>query len=335
MEMFIHQRRLIRLLLPIALAGLSPFSSEAFAQKGLTETVIYTPPTLEVLAEPNVVTTRRGDLTVSSKVQLHAKVASASSKTLRYKWSASGGRIDGNGADVFWDLSGVQPGYHKAFVEVDTGSANDGCIAFSSTTVMVNFTPLVCPSIQISCPDKVVIDQALMFSATITGGSDNAKPGYNWTVSAGRIIEGAGTNSIKVDTGGVAGQTITATLSMGGYGLDCATSCSIQIPLPKVPSRKFDKFPNIARNDEKARLDNLAIELQGDPSATAYVIIYPARRGRPGEVEEHTKHIIDYLVNSRGIGARRIVSLVGPPHDELMVELWITPQGAIPPTPTP
>src|SRR2546426_8367870 len=49
-------------------------------------------------------------------------------------------------------------------------------------------------------------------------------PTYHWTVSAGRIIDGQGTPSIRVDTNGLAGQTLTATVSVGGYTLDCTRS---------------------------------------------------------------------------------------------------------------
>jgi hypothetical protein len=160
------------------------------------------------------------------------------------------------------------------------------------------------------------------------------QPIYNWTVSAGRIIDGQGTDTIHVETTGLAGQSITATLSMGGYTLECSANCTVQFPVP-VECRKFDEFPAIAYNDEKARLDNYAIELQNDPTATAYVIVYPGQRGRPGEVQRHTTRIVDYLVNSRGINAQRIVTLVGPVRDALLVELWLCPQGAKPPASAP
>src|SRR5260370_42629324 len=83
----------------------------------------------------------------------------------------------------------------------------------------------------------------------------------------------------------------------------------------------------------KTRLDKFAVELQNDPTASAYVIVYPGRSGKPGDVQKHTTRIVDYLVNSRGIDARRTVTLVGRTRDELMVELWLTPQGATPPRP--
>jgi hypothetical protein len=180
----------------------------------------------------------------------------------------------------------------------------------------------------------VGIDQPLTFSSRYTGGVPaNVTPVYNWTVSAGTIISGQGTDTIRVDTTGLAGQTVRASLSMGGYNLECAGDCGVSIPLPKPINRKFDEFPDIARNDEKARLDNFGIELQHDPTATAYVVVYPGRSSKRAEVQHHANRVVDYLVNSRGLDQRRIVTLVGPAKDELKVELWITPQGATPPNP--
>jgi hypothetical protein len=120
---------------------------------------------------------------------------------------------------------------------------------------------------------------------------------------------------------------------MGGYTLECSADCAVTIPLPRLNSRKFDEFPDISRNDEKARLDNFAIELQNDPTATAYVIVYPGRSSKRGDVQYHSSRIVEYLVHSRGLDERRIVTLVGAPRDQLFVQLWITPQGATPPVP--
>ena len=85
-------------------------------------------------------------------------------------------------------------------------------------------------------------------------------------------------------------------------------------------------------NKEKARLDNYAIELQHDPPATAYVIMYPGRRGKTADAQKHATRIFDYLVNSRGIDSRRIVTLFGAARNEPTLELWICPQGAKAPT---
>ena len=328
--MFRHEPRRIGLLLPIALGGLFLFATVASAQKRVrVEARDFTPPNLSLLADPRIITVCEGS--GPAIVRLNARATS--NYPISYRWTSNAGRIAGDGADVTWDLAGLRPGYYKAYVDIDTGSGDEACQAFASTAVLVKHCappPPVCPNVAIECPDRVVVGEPLTFRSTVSGGSPGVRQVYHWTVSAGRIIDGQGTDTIHVDTTGLAGQSVTATLSMGGYNLDCTATCTVQFPVP-VECRKFDEFPAIAYNDLKARLDNYAIELQNDPTATAYVIVYPGQNGRPGEVQKNTTRIVDYLVNSRGINAQRIVTLVGPPRDVLLVELWLCPQGAKPP----
>lgn len=331
--MFKSKYRMIAVILPLVLVGLIALVPGASAKKKkkqtvTTETYVFQPPTLQLTAAPTVITACAGE---TARVQLDAR-ATFTSGSPRYRWSASGGRIEGNGANTTWDLSGLQPGYYKAYVDVDNGTT-EACAAFTSATVLVKCAPPVCPSILISCPDKINPNQPVTFSATVAGGSPGAHV-YNWTVTAGKIISGEGTSTITVDTNGLAGQSVRATLTMGGYNtLNCTATCIVQIP-PELPvCRKFDEFPAIARDDEKARLDNYAIELQNDPTATAYVIVYPGQSGKPGEVQAHITRAVDYLANSRGIDKRRIITIIGPTRGDLAVELWVCPQGAKTPIP--
>ncbi len=327
-----RQSHLIGLFLPLALVGLNIFASEASAQKA-RETFLYAPLILSITADQAVINACEGVSTAPSLIQLNAKAISPGGNPIRYRWTTSAGSIAGDGPAVTWDLSGVKPGDYRAFLEINAGGDTESCQAFSSTAVRIMCPPPVCPSVFIICPDKVAVDQPLTFKATVTGGSGNVASVYNWTVTTGRIIEGQGTSSIKVDTTGLGGQAVRATFLVDGYPQDCSASCAVQIPLPIVPSRKFDEFPSVARNDEKARLDNFAVELKNDPTSTAYIIVYPGRSGRSGEVQKHTSRIVDYLVNYRGLEAQRIVILVGPPRSDLRVELWIAPRGATPPAP--
>ena len=326
-----YERRFILLFLPIALVGMLALATSASAQKVHVETRAYTPPTLTVGADPQRITVCEGS--GPAVVRLNARATS--NYPIRYRWSTNMGRLDGDGEAVTWDLSGVPPGRYRAHVDIDSGSGDEACQAFASTTVVVNRcppAPPVCPNVSIICPENPQLGQILTFRSSVTGGTPSVAGIYNWTVSAGTIVEGQGTDTIRVATAGLPGdQTINASLSMGGYTLDCSATCSVSFPVP-VECRKFDEYSNIAYNDEKARLDNFAIQLQNDPSATAYIIVYPGAGGRPGVVQQRTTRAVDYLVNSRGITASRMVTLVGPVRDQLLVELWLCPQGAKPPS---
>jgi hypothetical protein len=331
--MFRSQRQQIGYLLLIALAAFFSLSESASGQQSKPPAQ-YTPPTLSLSSDTSVVSTCAGS---ASQVKLNARASSPNGNPIRYAWTTTGGRITGDGPVVTWDLAGVAPGVYRASIEIATGIVEGECQAFTSTSVVVKACPPIiqpsCPNVEIACPTNIALDQPLTFSAKVSGGTPVISPIYNWTISAGTILEGQGTSVITVDTKGLAGQTIKATLSMGGHTLDCSASCTVSIPIPEAKCRRFDEFPDITRNDEKARLDNYAVALQNDPTSTAYVVVYPGRGGKRGDVQMHRTRIVDYLVNSRGIDAHRVVTLVGGTRDELMVELWTCPQGATPPNP--
>lgn len=319
-------RRAVLGLLPLILLCLT--ASVSFGQASKSQAVSFTPLTLSLAADKSVVTFCSGDKEPAT-VQIIAKGSATVGNSVRYSWRATGGTIEGEGQTVTWNLTGLEPGSYKAFLEIHNDNTNEECQAFSSTTVLIRCIPPICPNVSIVCPDRVVADEPITFSANLVGGSSNVSATYNWTVSAGRIIEGQGTPSIKVDTKGLGGQTVKATFSVVGYGRDCSAVCMVQIPLPQRMCRKFDEFGNIKRNDEKARLDNYAVELQNDPTSTAYVIVYP---GTPGlSAETRSSRIVDYLVNTRGLDRQRIVTVIGSPRKQLMVELWLCPQGVTPP----
>ena len=292
------------------------------------------PPGLSLAADTTVVSACSGS---PARVQLTARANSPGGNPIRYTWSTTGGRIAGDGPNVSWDLTGVAAGVYRASIEIATGSLSGECQAFTSAAVIVKPCPPTvqpsCPSVEIACPTNISPEAPVTLSARVAGGNPIIAPIYNWTVTGGTIIEGQGTSLIKVDTQGLAGQTIQATLTMGGHTLDCSATCTLSIPIPGAKPRKFDEFPDISRNDEKARLDNYAVELQNDPTATGYVLVYPARARKTTDAQKHSSRVIDYLVNSRGIDARRIVTMVGGSREQLKVELWIAPQGAKPPSP--
>ena len=324
--MFRRNRPMYSLVIALVLIALVAVSAQA--QKRRPRSVSSAPPFLELTASRSTVNVCAGEL---STVQLVAQASSQSGSPLRYKWATDGGRLAGDGANTTWNLSGMQPGVYRATVEVDSGNDNT-CAAFSSAAVMVTECPPatpICPNVSISCPTNVALDQPITFTANVVGAA--AQLNYNWTVSAGHIIEGQGTRTITVDTVGLAGQTMTASLNVRANGLDCPASCAVQFPVPQLECRKFDEFPNIPRNEEKARLDNFAIELQNAPGSTAYIIVYPGRDGRTGEAEQRATRVVDYLVSYRGIDVNRTIRLIGPTGNALRVELWTCPQGARPP----
>lgn len=267
-------------------------------------------------------------------VTLTADATDANADQLLYTWSVTGGRLSGEGRSVTWDLSGVQNGTYTATVEVNDGNMQK---ATGSVTVTVADCtgcvppPPPCPTVSVSCPSDVDAGQPITFTASVTGGAEGAAWTYNWSVSAGTITSGQGTSTITVDTANLGSQSVTATVSIGGADPSCTgttASCTTNIRPAPEPALRFDEYGNIRFNDEKARLDNYAIQLQNQPGSTGTIIVYGSCAG---EAQQRGDRAKDYLVNTRGIEAGRITVVDGGCRTDLTVQLWVVPQGAAAP----
>src|SRR5438128_8767302 len=104
------------------------------------------------------------------------------------------------------------------------------------------------------------------------------------------------------------------------------------------PTQKFDEFGDLNCEDEYARLDNFAIQLQQESQAKGLIIFYGGKkfRGRlpkRGEAEARAARLKPYLVRRRGIPSSRVIVVNGGYADEWHVELWIVPPGLSMPSP--
>ena len=216
--------------------------------------------------------------------------------------------------------------------------------------VVVNYRPLPplpkspCPfPVNISAPKQVTEGEIITYTADVAYGG-NAALRYNWKVtpSSAKIISGLGSPTLNVDSTGLGGQRITATLTADDGSSDpaciqSAQAVSVITPLEKkiIVAREFDECNSCSLDDQKARLDNLAVELQNDPSTRAYILAYGGRMSPLGQVEKLMSRSRDYLITQRGIDASRLVVVNGGFREEDSVELWLVPSGAAAPKPTP
>jgi len=247
----------------------------------------------------------------------------------------------------------LAPGLHTIVISLPSGqkwSREVSIEAARKKCVVLNYRPPApkppspCPyPVNLSAPTSVAEGDVITFTAD-TAYSGTAALNYSWAISPAeaKIISGNGTPTITVDSTGFGGRKIIATLTVddGSGEANCRqiaqASTSVPPPPPhENPAREFDVCCSCSYDDQKARLDNLAIELQNDPSTTSYVIAYSGRTSRAGTADKLLARARDYLVQKRVVDPSRIVTINGGYREEDCVELWVVPRGATPPQPTP
>lgn len=104
---------------------------------------------------------------------------------------------------------------------------------------------------------------------------------------------------------------------------------------------KIDEFGDSIKNecDRTARLDQLAIALQNDPSSTGQVIIYlgadePFSKQSESSYQHYKLMVKTYLERSRGIDPSRLSYVNGGFRPKITTELWIIPERGELPKPT-
>ena len=251
----------------------------------------------------------------------------------------------------------LQPGPHTVEIVFPNGqrwsqvfnvvAGRVNCIALTYRPRTINVPPEVaspCPyPVNVSAPATAADGDIVTFSADV-GYTGQSALNYTWTVSppSARILSGAGTPTITVDSTGLGNRRVTAILVVDDGSGDrmcrqTAQSSTAVVPTvaPPIGPKRFDEFPSVAFDDDKARLDNLAIELQNSPTSTGYIVTYAGQRSRAGQADRMGRRAINYLVARRGITRNRLVYVNGGGRDVDTYEFWLVPQGAEPPRPTP
>jgi hypothetical protein len=197
--------------------------------------------------------------------------------------------------------------------------------------------PRQCPEVVVSCLDVVRPGLPVTFNASVDNLPADAKPTFNWAVSAGTISSGQGTSSVTVDTTGVPNGYLTATVDVRGLpeGCPASGSCATDVVGIRDPNDKVDEYADISFGDEKARLDNYAIELLNWPESVGYIVGYGGRRSRRGEAARRIERAKRYLVTARAVPAERVVTIDGGYREDLTVELRLRTKDMPPPEAVP
>lgn len=195
-------------------------------------------------------------------------------------------------------------------------------------------TPLTCGLVAVEGPTDVGPGEAIVFTAKVVGLTHTPKAELKWKVSAGTIMSGEGTSVITVDSAGLSGVGVIATAELVGAPAGCSGSAAktVNVRFGCILPHKFDGYGDIAFEDEKARLDNFAIQLLNEPNSIAYVFMTAGQETFPNEANERLARAKSYLVKVRKVDANRIVTKDCGFTTDLTITLWLLPVGMeIPP----
>ena len=90
--------------------------------------------------------------------------------------------------------------------------------------------------------------------------------------------------------------------------------------------RRFDEYGNICWTDEKARLDNFAIQLEHEPQTDGYMIVYAGKFSCAGEAMYRAERAKKWLVK-RGIAGERVIVKDGGYNEDVVTTLQLVPRG--------
>jgi hypothetical protein len=270
----------------------------------------------------------------STSVSVATTAVDPENDVLTYNYTVSGGRIVGTGANVSWDVAGLQPGTYTVTAGVDDGCGLCGKTETKTITIAeCDCAPACdCATLSVSGPAGITAPgDAMTFTANVSGGS--ITPTYNWSVSSGTIESGQGTSSITVRTDtSMAGGNVTATVDIGPGPADCGctTTASETAPVASNPeSVLIDQFGKLPNDDIRGRLDNFFSELQNNPNNTGYIINY----GTDREIAAREKLITNHIAFRKFDRSRITLVRGGDTGDGASTKLYRIPPGAGNPTP--
>jgi len=195
--------------------------------------------------------------------------------------------------------------------------------------------PSPCPKLEIQgqAAKSVRDGQPVSFGVNLSGGDPNVTPTIVWNISAGSIKEGQGTHRIDVDTTGAgADRQIVAELWVGGYGPECPSQASAAVKVIGF-AQKVDEFGELDPEKENERLASIAANVSPTVDSI-YIIAYAGRTNARGYASNALKRIRTQF-GANGLAPQRVGALDGGFREEVAYEIWIVPEGAEQPRPTP
>lgn len=186
-----------------------------------------------------------------------------------------------------------------------------------------------CPKISVTGSEEIQAGEPMIFTVNVEA-NDLKAISYQWTISAGTIILGQGTPVIQVDTTALNGQRITATVETKGLPEGCQDKQS-EVGTVAIGCRlpiTIDEYGKLPFREEKARLGNVALALQGQfKDGMALFIVYYTKNDNIQILKTRIGNIVKYLTETHKIPKERI-GFVFSQGTEYRTKIYLPPSDA-------
>ncbi len=293
------------------------------------------PPVASCSASPASVFAGSGD-----SVAVHVTASDEDKDNLTYSYTATGGTVEGTGADGRWTSTGLSAGSYTVNAKVDDGR---GGTATCATDIKVEPKPNRPPTITCSTERSPIQPGERTAIMSTASDPDNDDLTYSYSASGGQVT-GTGPKGEFDSTGLQAGSyTVKCSVSDGKGGTaDASTNVDVQQPPPppqatKVGDCSYGK-PGSSRVDNvcKRVLDDVALRLKNDPNAKLVITGYAdSHETKAGKLADTRADLSRKYLGEKGIDASRITTRTGTASKEKgaekenrRVDFMFVPEGA-------
>jgi hypothetical protein len=252
-----------------------------------------------------------------------------------YTWTTTGGHISGSNETIVVNTSGLAAGDYTVGGHVSQG-ARPGEQASCNVGFRIHAFEL--PTMSCSATPDTILPGESSTITSIARSPQNRNLSYSYSASAGQIS--GVTSTVTLSTAGVPPGPIVVTCNAVddlGQQVSANTTVTISTPPPATPPpsvplcfasfERDRKRPVRVDNEAKACLDEIALNLDRDPTAKLVLVGRHSGDETPDAAAERTLNVEQYLVREKGIDATRIqVRTRGEPGR--IVENIMLPAGA-------
>jgi outer membrane protein OmpA-like peptidoglycan-associated protein len=292
------------------------------------------PPTASCSATPTSVYAGSNDT-----VTVHVNATSPDNLPLTYRYTASGGSVEGNGPDARWNPSGVNVGTYTVTTKVDDSK---GGTASCTADIRVEEQPHHPPTVSCTAnPTTIMPGERSAITCNATS-PDNLPLTYSYSASSGQVT-GNGPQA-QFDSTGAQPGTVTIKCEVTdsrGDKADGSTTVEVQQPPPPPQATKVGDCgyttAGVSRVDNACKrvLDDVALRLKNEPNAKLVVVGYAdPKEPRAPALAAKRAELVKQFLGEKGIDASRISTRVGEPSKEASakenrrIEVIFVPEGA-------